>query len=127
MALHRTTNPQTPTHKVPKPPLRGNEDRIFLLDFFGARGPTRNGIKVPASRILTAFPTSPWNTFLGYAISTTQLPPKATVKKRQGVIWGKVVDTWTLPVCLKIYDTLVVLSDLTALRRTGTHAQECGR
>lgn len=31
---------------VPKPFLRGHEDRIFLLDFFGAPTPTKNGIKV---------------------------------------------------------------------------------
>lgn len=30
----------------PKPFLRGHEDRIFLLDFFGAPTPMKNGIKV---------------------------------------------------------------------------------
>ena len=81
---------------VPKPPLRGNEARIFLLDFFGAKqvtspkGQHPNLLKVPPERMLTAFPTSPWNTFLGYAISPSQMPVgAAAVKKRQGVIWGK--------------------------------------
>jgi len=81
---------------VPKPPLRGNEARIFLLDFFGAKqvtspkGPHPNMLKVPPERMLTAFPTSPWNTFLGYAIKPSQMPAAATLsKKRQGVIWGK--------------------------------------
>lgn len=59
---------------VPKPPLRGVEHKVFLLDFFGAKGPTRNGINVPPTRILTAFPTFPGNTFLGFAISNSQLP-----------------------------------------------------
>lgn len=33
----------------PKPFLRGHEDRIFLLDFFGAPTPMKNGIKVGLS------------------------------------------------------------------------------
>jgi len=81
---------------VPKPNLRGQEHKVFLLDFFGAEQPTRRGINVPASRILTAFPTFPGNTFLGYAIDKAQLPNTAPggllvskPKKPQGVIWGK--------------------------------------
>jgi hypothetical protein len=53
--------------------LIGHEHQIFLLDFFGAKGPNRNGIKVPPNRILTAFPTYPGNTFLGYAIPPQRL------------------------------------------------------
>jgi hypothetical protein len=92
---------------VPKPPLIGFEDKVFLLDFFGAKAPTRNGIKVPKERILTAFPTYPGNTFLGYAVPSSQLPSSSSAssssygsgtavaavvvvaKKKQGVIWGK--------------------------------------
>ena len=75
---------------VPKKPLVGHEDRVFLLDFFGAKQPTRNGIQVPASRILTAFPTYPGNTFLGYAVSASQMPAPGTRKRpMEGVIWGK--------------------------------------
>lgn len=77
---------------VPKPPLLGYEHKVFLLDFFGAKAPTRNGIKVPKNRILTAFPTYPGNTFLGYAVPSSQLPSqydKQSIKKKQGVIWGK--------------------------------------
>ena len=75
-------------------PLVGHESKIFLLDFFGAKGPTKNGIRVPASRILTAFPTFPGNTFLGFAIPPARLPGRggggpAAAKKAQGVIWGK--------------------------------------
>ena len=76
----------------PKPMLVGREDRVFLLDFFGAAGPRDGGIDVPPERILTAFPTHPGNTFLGYALPDGPAPrPDATPqrKRRQGVIWGK--------------------------------------
>jgi len=79
---------------VPKRPLVGHEEKVFLLDFFGAKTPTRQGIRVPPARILTAFPTYPGNTFLGYAIPPARLPPLPGApgylpKLRQGVIWGK--------------------------------------
>ena len=67
--------------------LRGREDKVFLLDFFGAEGPRKGGIDVPPSRILTAFPTYPGNTFLGYALDAPE--PLRTEKKPEGVIWGK--------------------------------------
>ena len=44
---------------------------------------------MPAARLLTAFPTFPGNTFLGYAMPDPEPP---TVKKRQGVLWGKSPD-----------------------------------
>ena len=81
---------------VPKAPLIGHEHKVFLLDFFGAKGPTRGGIKVPPSRILTAFPTFPGNTFLGFAVPRARLPSSepggrgaVAAKRAQGVIWGK--------------------------------------
>lgn len=97
---------------IPKAVLRGFEDRIFLLDFFGAKRPNRGGIRVPPSRILTAFPTYPGNTFLGYVIAPNELASSITAtgsaarlpsqlrppttsptwrgkKRPHGVIWGK--------------------------------------
>lgn len=46
--------------------------------------------QVPPERILTAFDTTPWNTFLGYYMSEGEEEPQPPVqKKAQGVIWGK--------------------------------------
>jgi hypothetical protein len=84
---------------VPKPALRGQDNKIFILDFFGNPKSVRNNaMKVPASRVLTAF-GSPWNTFLGYYIkessllssssSSSLLNPTINTKLKQGVIWGK--------------------------------------
>ena len=76
---------------VPKPHIRGLDDRIYILDFFGAKSKLRGaGMNVPAKRFLTAFDTSDMNTFLGYFME----PPPAGIggaskKKQQGVIWGK--------------------------------------
>ncbi|KAJ8599536.1 hypothetical protein CTAYLR_007114 [Chrysophaeum taylorii] len=70
--------------------LVGREGRVFLLDFFGAEAPRRNGIAVPPDRILTAYPTFPGNTFLGFFYDA---PPATTTvinkKKLLGVVWGK--------------------------------------
>jgi hypothetical protein len=48
------------------------------------------GPQVPPDRILTAFDTTPWNTFLGYYLDPVALPEvRAKAKRQQGVIWGK--------------------------------------
>mmetsp|Transcript_37637 Transcript_37637/g.120726 ORF Transcript_37637/g.120726 Transcript_37637/m.120726 type:complete len:429 (-) Transcript_37637:1635-2921(-) len=71
----------------PKAPLRGREDRVFLLDFFGAEGPRNGGIAVPPKRILTAYPTFPSNSFLGFAYDESF--STMAKKKNQVVVWGK--------------------------------------
>jgi len=102
---------------VPKSILRGHENKIFILDFFGSSSLKGSGIPgerfmknkysslfshhptgMTPNRILTAY-GSPWNTFLGYFIQETPLnsPLNSTntafsqppKKKLQGVIWGK--------------------------------------
>lgn len=59
---------------VPKKVIRGLDDKIFILDFFGSEGLRGNELKIPKSRILTAY-GSPWNTFLGYFIDESKIPP----------------------------------------------------
>lgn len=77
---------------VPKRNLRGHEARIYILDFFGASSLHKNAWKeVTPQHILTAF-KSPWNTFLGYYVSSDRLnhyAPQTQHKAPQGVIWGK--------------------------------------
>ena len=72
----------------PKASLLGREKRVLLLDFFGANGPRENGIDLPPARILTAFPTFPGNTFLGYAYDE-DFSHERRKKKNQVVVWGK--------------------------------------
>lgn len=67
----------------PKPKLVGREGKIFLLDFFGA--PSPRNFNVPSSRILTAYPTYPGNSFLGFV----QVPGERQRKEAYGVVWGK--------------------------------------
>lgn len=71
-----------------KPNLVGREHKLFLLDYFGASGPRNNGINVPISRILTAFPTFPGNTFLGFFYDAAP-NVHAETKQNIGVVWGK--------------------------------------
>eukprot|EP00903_Cladosiphon_okamuranus_P019898 g18289.t1 len=76
-----------------KPQLVGRQQRIFILDFFGADKPHPN-LRVPLGQHLTAFPVpaSQQRTFLGYHVdpSRIELPSQgASTKRRQGVIWGK--------------------------------------
>lgn len=87
---------------VPKSVIRGHDNKIFLLDFFGSEKLRGSGLTVPQNRFLTAF-GSPWNTFLGFYIKKERvdrlLADKALRKQQQGqqhlqtaprgVIWGK--------------------------------------
>ena len=52
-----------------KPQLIGRQERIFILDFFGADKPHAN-LGVPLGQHLTAFPVpaSQQRTFLGYHV-----------------------------------------------------------
>lgn len=79
---------------VPKKPIRGQEHKLYLLDFFGSVK-LKGQLDIPLDRrLLTAF-GSPWNTFLGYFIdnnTTTAIASTGTAtrsKKAQGVVWGK--------------------------------------
>lgn len=72
---------------VPKKHIRGLDERIYILDFFGAKKLRGSGLSIPPSRFLTAFDTSTENTFLGYYIDP--LINGTSAKKQQGVIWGK--------------------------------------
>lgn len=80
---------------VPKDVIRGHDDKIYILDFFGSEKLRGSGLNIPASRMLTAF-GSKWNTFLGYYIEDTDFKkiPMVT-KKQQGVIWGKDIKHYT--------------------------------
>ena len=77
---------------VPKPPLRGQDSKIYILDFFGSPKLRGTGLHVPPTRFLTAF-GSAWNTFLGYYVEEPAAAATATApttkKLQQGVIWGK--------------------------------------
>ena len=76
---------------MPKPLLRNQVHKVFVLDFFGSEQLPKEkpSFKVPADRFLTAF-GYPGNQFLGYFIDSTVFNAhKGAVKKQQGVIWGK--------------------------------------
>lgn len=78
---------------VPKPNIIGNEHKVYVLDFFGAKTLRNDGLKIPPSRILTAY-GSQWNTFLGYYMDSSSALPSAAerakgAKDAFGVIWGK--------------------------------------
>lgn len=82
---------------VPKPPLRGQDSKVYILDFFGSPKLRGKGLKIPPKRFLTAF-GSAWNTFLGYYVEEPPAAPGAggaggastgAMKLQQGVIWGK--------------------------------------
>eukprot|EP01039_Chlorochromonas_danica_P010326 gene10326-11430_t len=98
----------------PKRQLLGLEEKIYLLDFFGASRLKGHWPEISPKHFLTAFPT-PWNTFLGYKIPQERLSlswspsvfssaggasggvekgsssseRRRKVKQLQGVIWGK--------------------------------------
>ena len=89
-----------------KEPLKQYESRVFILNFFGTSQAERNvkneWKEIPNGRILTAFNTTPWNTFLGYFYEEENeakksiIPPEEhaftsliTKTKNQGVLWGK--------------------------------------
>ncbi len=67
--------------------LRGHEWKLFLLDFFGTAA-VPSGV-VPLDHVLTPYPTTPDNTFLGYVARPMPSELRAVGKKHQGVIWGK--------------------------------------
>ena len=75
----------------PRPFLVGRERQLYILDFFGREQLQRKGGGLPgfpAKHILTAFPTSPSNTFLGFWVP--QAPAGAAREKQvRGVVWGK--------------------------------------
>jgi hypothetical protein len=75
---------------VPKPVLRGQESKVFALDFFGSEKllNAKNDFNIPPARLLTAF-GSPWNTFLGYSMDPLSDTLRNIQKDRRGVIWGK--------------------------------------
>lgn len=80
--------PDTNVGWVPKQHLVGMDNKIYILDFFGSKKLRGLGLDIPPSRFLTAYNTSPPNSFLGYFLDD-QMNRTKTVKKSQGVIWGK--------------------------------------
>ncbi len=73
---------------VPKPPLRGQDSKVYVLDFFGSQRLRGKGLVVPPERFLTAF-GAPGNTFLGYFTPTPPSTANSETKLPQGVVWGK--------------------------------------
>lgn len=75
---------------VPKPLLRGQQSKVYVLDFFGSEKllNSKKDFDIPPTRLLTAF-GSPWNTFLGYSIEPEFGDLQTVTKHRRGVIWGK--------------------------------------
>ena len=73
---------------VPKPPLRGQDSKIYVLDFFGSQRLRGKGLVVPPERFLTAFGAS-GNAFLGYFTPTPPSTTNSETKLLQGVVWGK--------------------------------------
>eukprot|EP01033_Poteriospumella_lacustris_P016172 gene16172-11567_t len=74
---------------LPKRNIRGHEDKVYILDFFGS--PKLRNFALSPRHILTAF-KSPWNSFLGYYIHPERIEKLRSLwekKKNQGVIWGK--------------------------------------
>ncbi|CAM9469783.1 unnamed protein product, partial [Pylaiella littoralis] len=81
-----------------KPQLIGRQDRMFIMDFFGADEPHAN-LRVPLVQHLTAFPipASQSRTFLGYRVEASQsMPPsgRRVTRRQQGVIWGKAAESF---------------------------------
>ena len=77
-----------------KKPLEKYESKVFILNFFGTLQVERNvqneWKEIPNHRILTAFKTTPWNTFLGYFYEEDDdHDPKLFNKIGQGVIEGQ--------------------------------------
>ncbi len=73
---------------MPKRNIIGHEHKVYVLDFFGAKTLRNDGLKIPQSRILTAY-GSQWNTFLGYFMDAAPLPSAKELSQQYGVIWGK--------------------------------------
>ena len=73
---------------VPKPTLRGQEHKVYILDFFGSPKLKGNSFNIPPDRFLTAF-GSQWNQMLGYSMSAPVQPIDFVKKNQQGVLWGK--------------------------------------
>ena len=80
------------------------DSKMFILDFFGSKKLRGTGLDIPASRFLTAYNTSQQNSFLGYFKENDALDSEEhsgehseehsdvrikSVRKRQGIIWGK--------------------------------------
>jgi len=75
---------------VPKASIRGLDEKIFILDFFGSEKLRGSGLNVRPERFLTAF-GSAWNTFLGFELEQLAEMEAAVVvaKSQSGVVWGK--------------------------------------
>lgn len=76
---------------VPKPPLRGQDAKVYILDFFGSAKLRGKGLNIPPERFLTAF-GSKYNTFLGYYVEGAEdslAEALKVTKLQQGVVWGK--------------------------------------
>jgi len=97
---------------VPKDVIKGQDKKIYILDFFGSEKLRGSGLNVPNKRFLTAY-GSPWNTFLGYYVD--ELKFDHIPKKNQGVIWGKDVKHFEGKV-----EMLKKLADSTKLISTAT-------
>jgi hypothetical protein len=101
---------------VPKAVIRGLDDKIFILDFFGSKGLRGQGMNIPMNRYLTAF-GSPWNSFLGYYMNEDIGESSSPVaKKSQGVIWGKDTKHFTdrVPMLKQIADRYTLVSTATS-------------
>ena len=97
---------------VPKEVIKGQDKKIYILDFFGSEKLRGSGLNIPNNRFLTAY-GSPWNTFLGYYMD--ELNFDNITKKNQGVIWGKDVKHFEGKVELlkKIADSTKLVSTAT--------------
>ena len=76
---------------VPKAGLLGHDDKVYILDFFGAPKLRGTGLKVPPTRVLTAY-GSAWNSFLGFYLSASAgaaVGAGLGSKEQRGVVWGK--------------------------------------
>ena len=104
---------------APKSFLLGNERKVFILDYLGAGGSQLNSrrsdsslaSRVPADRFLTAYGLDPAHAFLGFSMA----PAVAafSIKKHQGVIWGK-----SSSFLIKHTDLLSQIADVVELHST---------
>jgi len=74
---------------IAKPTIRGQDAKIFMLDFFGFHKLPNLSLRVPDNRFLTAYGGSASNSFLGYFLPPPLQGQGRPVRKNQGVIWGK--------------------------------------
>jgi hypothetical protein len=98
---------------IVKPCIEGQEERIYVLDFFGFHKLPGDSLRLPDHRFLTAYGGSASNTFLGYYLPTIESLSVASMpRKMQGVIWGKDIRHFEGPYKIEMLRAIAEISGL---------------